>query len=108
MLRNRLFCFGYESPAEFRCNSANGTDDESGTAVWIASVSEEQALEWGRVIAERFVSWLFEHQGRAGYTWTDAFAHWVETDPDRLRAAGRLPVVSVGTLPNFSELSNDV
>ena len=66
---NRLFLFGYESPTERQSNAEHGTDFESSTGVWIASASEQEAVDWGRAIAERFVTWLCEHEGKPPYSW---------------------------------------
>lgn len=104
---NRLFLFGYESPAERQSNSDHGTDFESSTGVWIASASEQEAVDWGRAIAERFVTWLFEIEGKLPYSWADGqFAHWVENDQAVLSSANDLPIVPVGGMPDFALLTN--
>ncbi|WP_066649042.1 MULTISPECIES: hypothetical protein [Sphingomonas] len=106
MLIKRLFMFGYESPAEADQNARHGWDDESSAGVWIVSQSDDDALNWGRVVAERFVCWLFADKD--DYSWADAgFAHWIESDPTALAAASELPVVTVGEMPDFEALSGE-
>ena len=100
-----LFCFGYESPAEFRLNAETGTDFESSTAFWIVSETESLALEWGGTVAERFIAWLFEGSNESAYSWLDAkFAHGIATDPGVIAAADDLPVASAGEVPPFALL----
>lgn len=104
---NRLFLFGYESPTEKQSNSEHGTDFESSTGVWITSASEQEAVDWGRAIAERFVAWLFEREGKPSYSWIDGqFANWVESDLAVLSSANDLPIVPVGGMPDFALLRN--
>lgn len=101
MLTKRLFQFGYETPAQADRNATHGWDDEDSTAVWIVSVSADEAMQWGRTIAEQFVSALFAESGNA-YSWTiHGFAHGIEDDPSVLASAADLPVVTVGELPDF-------
>ncbi|USI76346.1 MULTISPECIES: hypothetical protein [unclassified Sphingopyxis] len=100
-----LYLFGYESPAEFRSNADAGTDFESSTGVWISGAGEEQALQWGRTVAEHFVAWLFEHSGNEPYSWEAAqFADWIETNPSIQKAATSFPIVAIGELPDFAQL----
>ena len=107
MRSKRLFLFGYETPAEARSNSVNGTDFESSAGLWITSTSEEDALDWGRAVAQQFVTWLFERVGEDAYLWGDAqFAHWIEADPNVLQAA-KLPIVTAGEIPDFMALADD-
>jgi len=106
MLAKRLFRFGFENPAEAKCNARDGTDYESGTGIWIISESDEDALQWGRIIAERLVSFLFDQVQVKAYSWADAgFAHWIEQEPDLLFAASYLPTVSVNEMPNLTVLA---
>ncbi|WP_296612087.1 hypothetical protein [Sphingomonas sp.] len=108
MLTKRLFRFGYETPGQAERNAKHGWDDEDSAGVWIASVSEKEAMQWGRAIAEQFVSSLFAQGGNA-YLWTgDGFAHWIEDDPAILAAAGDLPVVTVGEMPDFDAMRSSV
>ena len=98
-----LFRFGFESPSEFRTNRASDTDFESSEAVWIDAASADDALEWGRLVAEEFVRQLFGQAGIENYSWLGtSFAHWIEdeetvlswarTSPDVLHADfGRMP-----------------
>ena len=100
-----LYLFGYESPAEFRSNADARTDFESSAGVWISGASEEQALQWGRSVAEHFVAWLFERSGNEPYSWAAAqFADWIETEPSVQKAAANFPIVAIGELPVFERL----
>lgn len=104
MLTKCLFRFGYHTQGQAERNAKHGWDDEDSTGVWIASVSEYEAIQWGRTIAEQFVSSLFAQTGNA-YLWTgDGFAHWIEDDPAVLAAACHLPVVAVGETPDFARM----
>jgi hypothetical protein len=106
MLTKRLFSFGYETPLEAELNARHGWDGESSTALWIVSASEEEAITWGQNVAEQFVTSLFEAAQQSEYSWkATRFAHWIETDPAVLLSAVNLPVVFVGTLPDFAVLS---
>jgi len=108
MPTKRLFCFGFENPAEAKCNARDGTDYESSTGIWIISESDEEALQWGETIAERLVKFLFDQARAEAYSWADAnFAHWIEQEPDALSAASYLPVVSVGEMPDLTILAAD-
>lgn len=108
MLTKRLFCFGFESPAEARANARDGTDYESSTGVWIESSSDEEASAWGQVIAERLVQSIFEQAKETAYSWADAkFANWIEREPDALRRADYLPMVKVGEMPDLTVLAAD-
>jgi hypothetical protein len=109
MSERHLFSFGYESPDEYRWNRANDTDDESSAAFWITAASEQEALRWGQMVADRFVSWLFERAGTQSYAWSQGrYANWIETDPSTLAAcrAANLPAVGVGEDPPFEALAN--
>ena len=108
MPSKHLFLFGYETPAEARSRLVDGTDFESSTGLWITSASEEDALDWGRAVAQQFVTWLFERAGEDACPWADArFAHWIEADPSVLKAAAKLPIVAVGEMPDFAVLADD-
>lgn len=108
MSLRRLFLFGCETPAEARSNSVDGTDAESGAGLWITSTSEEDALDWGRAVAQRSVTWLFERAGEDACSWRDAqLARWIEADPSALKAAAKLPIVAVGEMPGFTALADD-
>ena len=107
MLTNRLFLFGYETPTQAKRNAEHGWDDEDSAGVWITSPSEDEAMQWGRTVAEQFVSLLFAQTGDA-YSWaSDGFAHWIEDDPEVLAAACHLPVVAVGEMPDFGAMPRD-
>lgn len=108
MLTKRLFRFGYQTPAEAERSASYGWDDESSSGLWIMSASDEAAISWGCVVAQRFISSLFESAGQANYSWSEAgFVHWLEADPNALEAAADLPVVEVGTMPNFAALMSN-
>jgi hypothetical protein len=103
MSEEYLYCFGYESPTERETNARAGTDFESSAAIRIEAESEEQALEWGMEISERFVKALF---GEENVSWrAERFAAFIENDPDVLdRWRESLPKVTVGEYPNFDTL----
>jgi hypothetical protein len=108
MLAKRLFRFGFENPVEAKCNARDGTDYESSTGIWIISESDEDAMQWGRTIAERLIGFLFDQAQVEAYSWADAsFAHWIEQEPDALSAASYLPVVSAGEMPDLAVLAAD-
>lgn len=106
MTKMRLFCFGYQTPTQFVNNAKNGWDDENSAAIWIMAASDEAATEWGRLVAESFVSHLFERTDEDGYSWANEnFVHWIETDPNILSHASEIPMITAGEMPNFSALS---
>ena len=106
MFREYLFLFGYETPAESELNDAAGFDDESSTGLWIAAASEDEAMAWGRIVAETVVASLFARAGKSSYSWKEqGFAHWLEKDPVRLSAASSLPRVTAGEFPAADALT---
>ena len=108
MLDKRLFRFGFENPAEAKVNARDGTEYESSTGIWIISESDEDALQWGRTIAERLVTFLFDQAKAEPYSWTNtSFAHWIEHETDALSSASYLPVVSVEEMPDLAVLAAD-
>lgn len=78
-----LFCFGYESPDEWRSNERDGTDFESSNGVWVEAASEGAAIRAGLDFAERHVARLFEEAGIADFPgWhASGYASWIEPDP---------------------------
>lgn len=104
-----LFRFGFESPDEFAANRDGGWDDESSEAVWIDAPSAEEALSWGRSVAERFVQKLFEIANAQGYSWkTRGFANWIEDDASVLAWARTSPEVlatDYGQMPDLAALA---
>ena len=108
MSGRHLFTFGFETPTDFHRNKEHGWDDESSTALWILADSAADALQWGQILAQDYVSWLFRDEQGARYSWAEAgFANWIETDARRLSEAGAceaLPSVTVGELPDFTTM----
>lgn len=104
-----LFRFGFESPGEFAANRAGGWDDESSEAFWIDAPSAEEALSWGRSVAERFVRQLFEIANAEGYSWKALeFANWIEDDASVLAWAMTSPEVlatDYGQMPDLTALA---
>jgi hypothetical protein len=104
-----LFQFGFETPAEFRTNSAGGWDDESSEAIWINAPSAEAALSWGRSVAEHFVEKLFEVAQVEGYSWLAGdFAHWIAEDESVLewaRTSPKVPEAELGEMPDLDALA---
>ena len=95
-----LFSFGFESPEERRSNELSGTDFESSWSVRIAASSSEEAIEWGRQVAETFVQKLYQNAGMSERSWTAGrFAHRIEESEDR---SEDVPSVIVGEMPNFN------
>jgi hypothetical protein len=108
MLAKRLFCFGFENPREAKVNASEGTDYESSTGVWIFSQSDDEAIGWGRTIAEQLVVFLFDRAQVVPYSWVErGFAHWIEQEPESLSAASYLPSVNVGEMPDLALLAAD-
>ena len=106
MSMKRLFRFGYETPGQAERNAAHGWDDENSAGIWITSGSEDEAMQWGRTVAEQFVLWLFAQSANV-YSWANGgLAHWIEDDPVILATASNLPVVAVGEMPDFVALQN--
>jgi hypothetical protein len=104
-----LFRFGFESPDEFTANRAGGWDDESSEALWIDAPSAEEALSWGRSVAERFVQKLFEIANAEGYSWqARGFANWIEDEASVLEWARTSPDViatDYGQMPDLTALA---
>jgi hypothetical protein len=108
MVEKRLFRFGFENPREAKLNACEGTDYESSTGIWIMSLSDDEAVRWGRTIAERLVAFLFERAQSMPYSWTErGFAYWIEREPEVLSWASYLPTVSVGEMPDLAVLAAD-
>jgi hypothetical protein len=106
MLTAYLFVFGFETPRQRRLNAAHGYDDEDSAAIWIEAAGEDEALEWGRAIANEFVRLLYRSEGvERNSDWSsDAFAHWLEPEPSprfERTALASLPRVRCGTYPDF-------
>lgn len=107
-VQRRLFRFGFETPHDARLNYEQGTDFESSTCLWIASESDEEALEWGRAIAADYSSWLFR-EVPAQTPWVAGWNHacWIEDDPTILKSVTEIqsiPAVRIGEMPNFQAL----
>ena len=97
-----MFSFGFETPAQHRNNTAHGWDDEDARSVFIEADSADDALAWGREIAENFVRSLWSSHPEASVSWSaGGFAHWIETDPERVAQARGcdVPLVRVGQYP---------
>lgn len=109
MTDKHLFCFGYETPDQYRNNAASGFDDEDSAALWIVANTSAEALLWGETVAQAYVAWLFSTEEAEGYSWRDVgFCNWVEADIKALEAArtdGSLPEVRVGEMPDFGSLA---
>ena len=101
-----LFIFGFEDPIEFEGNKENETDFESSRAIWILAQNPNEALQWGKIFAEKYVSEIFAEAGVTGYSWGDSkFAYWIEEHPESIADVStleRIPKVRVGhyALPN--------
>lgn len=68
-------------------------DDEDSEAVFIVAADKEKALAWGREIAERFVSGLYQDQT---ISWKQQnFAAWIEEDWQKLYTSEQLAKISI-------------
>ena len=89
-----LFYFGFTWPEEVRFVDEHPEADlgEASAAVLVTASNEEDALEMGEELAERFVECLY---GERAYSWREGrFARWLESDVKALLEARRrrLPV----------------
>lgn len=104
-----LFRFGFESPDEFKSNRAGGWDDQSSEAIWINAPSTEEALAWGRSVADQFVRRLFEMAEVEGCSWlAGGFAHWIENEASVLEWARTSPEIleaDFGHMPDLEALA---
>lgn len=101
-----LYMFGYEGPEEAEVNAATGSDYEVCRAVFIQAEDAAAAVAWGQQVSQRYVSWLFEREGRPRYEWIEAnFANWLEREGtnswDVFKDA---PRIDVGEYPAFDHL----
>ncbi len=101
MSKVHLFGFGFERPEECEINQRTGTDFESAGFFKIVAESEEEAMEWGRILARWFVNKLYDEPG--DHWAPENFAHWIEHRPDEhlLKFIGTLPVIAEGEYPEF-------
>ena len=103
-----LFIFGYEDSVEMKCNDECGTDYESSKGVLIEAVSPEEALAWGREIAEAFMR--HENDGDPSISWRARdYAHWIEPHPERSSSSHCLSFfqrVKVGGFPDFARMTS--
>ena len=80
-----LFCFGYESPEEWRSNEQHGTDFESSYAVWVQADSEDEAVEAGLEFAQSWVAELFREAEVSDFSgWQESdYAYWIEGESQK-------------------------
>ncbi len=103
-----LYRFGFEFPAQRLANDKYGWDDEDSYSFFVEAENPERALEWAREVSEAFCHYMYRESGwtRALPSWkADAFAHWIEDDPEEVAAAREwgAPRVAVGVMPDFAE-----
>lgn len=108
-MKSYLFRFGFCTPGQWRDNDLHGWDDESSSALFIDSETEEDALNWGREVAEEFCRSLFLDAHWEGVipSWKAAgFAHWIEGSPSQFsfEQLSELEHVKSGDMPNFKRL----
>ena len=104
-MRKFLFRFGYCTPLQLAGNEAHGWDDESSGAFFVEAHSTEDALRWGREVADAYVEFQFKKEGRQqDVRWLDGdFANWIEENPagafseEQLRV---LPTVAFDLCPS--------
>jgi hypothetical protein len=95
-----LYIFGYETPGEAERNRRLGCDDESSCALVIEASSPDEALDWGRQVAEEFYRRLYRDDQTS---WARArFADQVSLH-DGVDVSG-IEVVPVGVHPDYSRL----
>ena len=105
-----LFRFAYCTPTQWKANDEHGWDDESSSAVFVKADSREEALRWGEVVAEHFVSMIFakDNSMQSAPSWKDSgFAYWIEEFPESvysLDRLGQIPAVEHGELPDLQAL----
>src|SRR5687768_17518285 len=102
-----VFGFGYSTPAQLKANGEHGWDDELSNAIVISANTPEEALLWGRELAELFFRRLFEDAGCQNIpSWNSlGYASWIEPLPSRTydeSVLERLPHVFVNELPDFA------
>ena len=106
MAKEYLYVFGYEDPIDRQSNSDVHTDFETSEVIRILAEDEQQALEWGREISERFIQYLFKDNQ---ISWkNDRFASWIENNPDEYlcKQLDSFPIVKTGQYPDFEALEN--
>jgi hypothetical protein len=106
-LKSYVFTFGYETPGQHKSNSRHGWDDEDSIAFFIDAGSEEEAISWGREVAQRFVRELFCRQGETeGYDWVSAgFANWIEEHPEAVYTPEQLAAMTHVRVGEYPELA---
>jgi hypothetical protein len=101
-----IYGFGFETPSQRARNEANGWDDEDSAALVIDADSSQEALEWGRTVAEAFFKWLCDDPA---VSWlAGQYADYLETETQsRWTSEQRrsLVTVAVGQMPDPAMLS---
>ena len=93
-----LFYFRFQFPIDW----VNEKDHEAEEFVFINAQSTDEALEWGNVIAEKFIENLsagISYQNKIGFT---SFI-WDEIDnlsKEQLKESKEFPVVNHGEFPD--------
>lgn len=83
-MTKRLFRFGFEYPATRLANQRYKTDFEDSFGFWVEAESEQEALEVGQLVADRFCRHLYEKFGWKGEipSWLECgYSNWIEKDP---------------------------
>ncbi|HEX6641896.1 MAG TPA: hypothetical protein VF215_12335 [Thermoanaerobaculia bacterium] len=105
-----LFRFGFRGPQQWLGNVQHGWDDEDSEAFFVNADTSEEALRWGKEVAELLVRDLFEKYGWSGEvpSWKgDQFANWIEDDPNEEYTSEQLqalPRVRHGEIPPWIDL----
>ena len=101
-----VYGFGFETPIQRANNRAKGWDDEDSAALMIESDSEDEALRWGRAVAEAFFQWIYqdpEESWAAGfyvdYLEPETASSWTVTDLVHLQS------VTPGQMPDLTKIS---
>jgi len=107
-MREYLYIFGYEFPAQRLANQKYGWDDEDSYSFFIVAENTDQAIEWGREVSEAFFNHIYQRSDwkREIPSWKEiGYAHWIEDDPETISQARRwrCPQITAGEMPDFAE-----
>ncbi|XAM00879.1 hypothetical protein OT109_05730 [Phycisphaeraceae bacterium D3-23] len=93
-----VYGFGYENPKQLSGNITRGWDDEDNQAILITACSEEEALAWGRQIAEAFLKLLFQDES---VSWQDR--NYADRIEQLEKSWPGQQCVNAGVMPDFTK-----
>ncbi|HPF39769.1 MAG TPA: hypothetical protein P5081_11365 [Phycisphaerae bacterium] len=100
-----LVAFGYESPSEYVRNRRDNNGFRGCELVYVDAATEEEALNWGARIAERFIQELFLDPQRS---WIREDGHcWIEQNRTQYDSNLVIPIVSAGAYPDMNRWIRD-